>query len=628
MGDGAAGSRRADRVCAVPSPTRAARRGLLPVDGGPSGRSVALAAFAGAVPLVIAVVALSRASWFPVGDLAQAALRQESFWGHPPLVGAAGRIATTPTCDPGPLCFGQQGNHPGPAMFWLSWPLWWLLGGSGWAYQASVTALAVAAYAATVWVALRHRGPRAAVAVAVVGAVLLRSFGASALTQPWNPYMPLVPYLLFVVLCWAAVCGRARALPFAVAAGAYCVQCHVGYAPAVAAGLGVALVGAAVEARRSATANALRRLLVWTAAAVAVGVAMWVPPLVDQVIHDPGNLSILLDTFRAQTDEVIGLRRGAHIWLTQLDPLGNWLLGTRRIQGSVAGGAALLVAWTAAAVVAWRQRHRDLVRLNLVLAVQSVCALYWALRLDSDRYLYLVEWFWVLTGLIVFSVGWSAALVARQLRPAWHLDRRWPSLAAAALLASTASFAYSAARVDPPDLRYSQTVGALIGPTEAALDPGDTYLVNWVDPDALGGNGFGLFLQLDRAGYDVRATSGFSAAVEPHRVGDLADADAVITVVSGDDNIAAARAAVGVEELADTDHRSPAQQDRYRALQARAQQQLRAAGLDELAESVPGSIWVALIDPATPDEAFDTLSAMLEIGQGTAVFRSDAPLTL
>ena len=34
------------------------------------------------------------------------------------------------------------------------------------------------------------------------------------------------------------------------------------------------------------------------------------------------------------------------------------------------------------------------------------------------------------------------------------------------------------------------------------------------------------------------------------------------------------------------------------------------------------------IDPATPDAAFDTLSSMLAIGQGTAVFRSDAPLTL
>ncbi|MBX3286982.1 MAG: hypothetical protein KF703_16665 [Actinobacteria bacterium] len=612
----------------MPSSPRAPLGGLVPSGGRRPGLAVVLAVAVGALPLLVAVVALSRTTWYPVGDLAQAALRQESFWGHPPLVGAAGRIATTPTCDPGPLCFGQQGNHPGPAMFWASWPLWWVLGGSGWAYQASVAALAVAAFAATVYVAYRHRGPRLAFAVAVVGAVLLRAFGASALTQPWNPYTPLVPYLLFVVLCWAAVSGRAKALPAAVAAGAYCVQCHVGYAPAVGAGLAVAVAGAVLEARRAAVPGAVRRLVAWTGAAVLVGVVLWIPPIIDQLVHDPGNVSILLDTFRDQTDEVIGFRRGAHIWLTQLDPLGNWLLGTRRIQGSASGGAALLVAWAAAATVAWRARHRDLNRLNLVLAVQSACALYWALRLDSDRYLYLVEWFWVLTGLIVLSVGWTAAIVARHRRPAWRVDRRGPALAAVALLASTAAFTYSAARVDPPDQRYSETVGALVGPTTAALEPGRTYLVNWVDPDALGGNGFGLFLQLDRAGYDVRATSGFSAAVEPHRVGDAAHADAVITVVSGDDNIAAARALPGVEELARTDHRPPAQRARYRELQARAQAQLRAIGRDDLADSVPTSIWVALIDPATPDDAFDTLSAMLAIGQGTAVFRSAEPLVL
>ncbi|MEZ5178393.1 MAG: hypothetical protein R2746_08935 [Acidimicrobiales bacterium] len=188
----------------------------------------------GALPLLVAVVALSRTTWYPwsrprpeprCARRASGATRPS--WAPP------GRIATAPTCDPGPLCFGQQGQPPGPAMFWASWPLWWVLGGSGWAYQASVAALAVAA-AATVYVAYRHRGPRLSRSrVAVVGAVLARS--GPARSQPWNPYTPLVPYLLFVVLCWAAVSGRAKALPAAVAAGPT-VQCHVGYAPAWAPG--------------------------------------------------------------------------------------------------------------------------------------------------------------------------------------------------------------------------------------------------------------------------------------------------------------------------------------------------------------------------------------------------------
>ncbi|MEZ5178392.1 MAG: hypothetical protein R2746_08930 [Acidimicrobiales bacterium] len=145
------------------------------------------------------------------------------------------------------------------------------------------------------------------------------------------------------------------------------------------------------------------------------------------------------------------------------------------------------MAWAAAATVAWRARHRDLNRLNLVLAVQSACAT-GRCGWTSDHYLYLVEWFWVLTGLIVLSVGWMRRSWPGTVDRRGQVDRRGPALAAVALLASTAAFTYSAARVDPPDQRYSETVGALVGPTTAALEPGRTYLVNWVDPDALGGN--------------------------------------------------------------------------------------------------------------------------------------------
>ena len=583
--------------------------------------TIAAATAIGSLPLLVAVIALSRADWRPVGDLAQATLRQESFWADPPLVGPAGRIGIP----------GVQGNHPGPAMFWFSWPMWRLLGGSPWAYQASVTLLTVLAYGSAVWTAFRLRGLHLALGVAAVGALAMRAFGASALTQPWNPYLPLVPYLLFLILCWSVAAGRHRLLPAAVAVGSFCVQCHVGYAPAIAAGLVVAVLGAFWTSRTASppgetTRSGVRHLAAWFGLAVVAGVVMWLPPVIDQIRHDPGNFRLLYETFRRPAEQLIGLRAGADILATQLDPTGNVLRGGRTVIGAPLGGIVLLVAWAATAL--WlRTRHHLLALLNVLLAGQLVTALYWAMRLDSKRYLYLVEWFWILTMLLVLSVAWGALVIARdRMATTWRPMAPAAVLTGLALVAVSLSFSYNAAAVHPPDERYSDTVAALSGPTRSALDADLRYLVTWVDPVALGGNGFGMLLELDRNGFDVGAIGFFSAAVEPHRVRTVEDVDAVITVVSGDDNIAALRtlaaADPSIEEVAYDDHRTAQQTARYRMLEDEVLASLRATGRDDLATSLCNSIWTALIDPDVSDPDYVRLSEMLTIGQATAVFRS------
>jgi len=576
----------------------------------------------GALPMAVAVAALAQDTWYPIGDLAQATMRQLSFWSDPPLVGPAGRIGT----------FEQQGNHPGPAMFWITWPAWWLLGRSSWAYQASVALVVVGAYALAVEVGRRLGGWFLGFSLAVVGAVLMRSYGAVALTQPWNPYIPLLPFLVFAVSCWAVACRRWGFLPVAVAAGSFCVQCHVGYAPAVVAGLAVALAGALVPDRwvpapPGPPAGRIGPLL-WFGIAVLVGGLMWTPPAIDQLTNDPGNISILLETYDAQTGEVIGVRNGARIVLTQLDPVGNWLFGTRRVQSTVLPGLALLAAWVGSAALAWRRRHGLLLRLDAVLAVLLACAGFWAMRLDSVRLLYLVEWFWVITALMVLAVGWSASLLRRPDGSRFPILRHQAvaSGLAALVVVSTASFAWTASGVEPPDMRYSRTVGALAPPVAEQLDPSLRYFMNWVDPDALGGNGFGLMLELERRGFEVGAHPWRSAAIEPHRVMLDAEADAFVTVVSGDAKIDQARQIPGARELAYDDHRTEAERLEYLDLQRQVMDQLRSDGLPEVADGIPTSIWIGLNEPRVVGESFDMLSRMLAVGQATAVFVSDAPL--
>lgn len=576
----------------------------------------------GVVPLVVAVVAIAQYRWYPIGDLAQATLRQHSFWSDPPLVGPAGRIEG----------FGQQGNHPGPAMFWSTWPLWAVLGRTPWAHQAATAAISLLVFVATVLAVRRHFTWKHASAVAVLATVLMRSWGPEPLTQPWNPYVALVPFFAFVVLSWLAADGRPGVLPAAVAAGSFCIQSHVGYAPAVGGILAVAAVLLLVDGWRRAGAPGPVTVGLWLLAAAAVGLALWLPPLIDQWSHDPGNLRIILETFNEQTGSTIGFGDGARVLLTQLNPVGNWLLGTEDVMGSVLPGVLLLGAWVVAAISAIRDRHRALTRLNAVILVALAAALYWAARLDSVRLLYLVQWFWSITALVVLSVGWTAW---RLLAPAVaaRLDERSPTAvrAALAVLAAVAAlnavvFAAQATQTEPSEPRYSDTLAHLAGPTADGLDPEARYLLQWVDPNDLGGSGFGLLLELESRGFDLGVPWPWSAAAEPHRVRAPEDADRIITVVTGDENIRVARDLPQVTELAWYDHRSGEDQIHYLDLEQRARRELATAGRNDLADAIDRTIWIALIDPGVPDTAFDTLTEMLELGQASAVFVSDAPL--
>ena len=149
-----------------------------------------------AVPMVVALVVLRHPRWYPLLDLAWTEMRLRDVWSaHPPLLGLAGRI--------GP--FGHQGSHPGPISFYALWPFYQLFGASSWAMEAASVALHVVAIGVMLWIANRRGGLRLVLGLAAVLAVLLRALGAVFLTQAWNPYLPVLWWLVFLLAVWAVL---------------------------------------------------------------------------------------------------------------------------------------------------------------------------------------------------------------------------------------------------------------------------------------------------------------------------------------------------------------------------------------------------------------------------------------
>ncbi len=300
-----------------------------------------------AVPLVVALGVLHSPRWYPLLDLAQAEIRvRDVGTSHPTLVGAAGRIEA----------FGVRGSHPGPLAYWALRPVYTLMGDSAFGLQVATATLNLAAMAVVLWVANRRGGVRLMLALAALLAVLTHLYGAATLTEAWNPYLPLLWWLVFLLAAWSVLCDDVALLPLAAFAGSWCLQAHNSYLGLVG---GVAAALAAVLAvrlwRRRSDRGYRRPVLGWTAATLLVGFVVWLPPIVEQLRDSPGNLSIVLEHLRHPTEAPIGASRGFELLGVHLN-VWRFAGGQPGTSGSSLPALVLVAVWLASVVVAWRAK--------------------------------------------------------------------------------------------------------------------------------------------------------------------------------------------------------------------------------------------------------------------------------
>lgn len=221
-------------------------------------------------------------------DYAAIEMRIRDVWsGHPPLLGAYARFGAP----------GQEASHPGPLMFFVMWPLYQVFGATAWAMQAATACLHAAAVAAALWIAHRRVGTTGTLGFAAAIAVLARYYGAFTLTDPWNPYVCVLWWLVFLLAVWSVACGDLPMLPVAAVVGTLCVQAHVGYVGLTVGLGGLALAAASLTAvRQRGERNRSLPLVRSSVLTAAIGGLTWAPPLFEEVTHRRGNLSKLWPT--------------------------------------------------------------------------------------------------------------------------------------------------------------------------------------------------------------------------------------------------------------------------------------------------------------------------------------------
>ena len=161
-----------------------------------------------AIPFVVsAVAALSRTGVF-AGDLAliEIAVR-ETGTRDTPLVGPFSRYGW---------------NHPGPLMFWMLAPLYRVLGSDAQALYAASAAIGAASSVILIWVARRFGGRRLMVVTAAGLLVILQGAGPT-ISDPWNPYLAMLPFAVFLLSAAALAAGDHALAPLMVGAGSFAV---------------------------------------------------------------------------------------------------------------------------------------------------------------------------------------------------------------------------------------------------------------------------------------------------------------------------------------------------------------------------------------------------------------------
>lgn len=574
-----------------------------------------------AVPFVVALVALAHPHWYPVLDMAQTELRiRDVFSAHPPLIGLPGRIGT----------ITRQGSHPGPISFWLLAPFYRVFGASAWAMDAAAVCLNVLVVGAMLWLARRRGGALLLVGFGAVLAWLLSYYGPEVLTQAWNPYMPVLWWLLFVLAVWSVVCDDWALLPVVVLAGTFCAQTHISYV-ALVGGLGaLAVAWMAVTAyRRRAEPGVSRRFWTWGLGATALAVLLWLPPVVQQLTGSPANISILWDYFTQTPQQTIGIGEAVRLLLRHLNP-ATIFSRDDGMTGSVVPGLVVGLIWFACVLAAWRLKARELLRLDLVLAIAGVLGIASAARIFGYVWFYLVLWSWGIAALMLLTIGWTVVL-AVALRPSVARSPQRPAMwlaggLAVVAVAGTISFTVEASDAVNPDEQPTRIFGHLIKPTVASLKagklpgtgPDGRYMVTFTDAVNIGANAYGLVLELDRQGLDAGLPS--REVIIPNRKVTPGDATAVVHLAVGPANVARWRAKPDVHEVAFYDPRTPAQRAEYARLRAEVVRRFKAAGQDTRAKEVDNNLFVAIYQPDLPAGMKPILERMLALGQPSAIF--------
>ena len=440
------------------------------------------------VPIVVAIVRILTGidgNFHAVADNGLNELLVRDLGKHPILLGPYSR---------------DGWSHPGPLFYYLSWLPYRLFGSNSAAMLIDALLINGVAVGVMIAIAKRWGGLALAVPVAIACGAVMVNLPGNFLEDPWNPFITVLPFGAFLMAAWATVCGDRWAFPVAVFIGTFCMQTHIGYAALVIA----VLAWCTWRAWRDRATFGLTELG-WAAAVLAL---LWVLPVLEQLVRDPGNLRTTFEYFKHPTDKAHTLAEGLRVMAAQFTLTPDWIVGLRDVNPFSGQPAAilttpiplLLAPFLVAVGAAFRSRHRATRQLAIVLIIPLVVGVFALSRTIGSMYEYRLRWVWVLAAL---CIAFTVATLVRAVRS--HLTPRASTVAVAmGVLAAIALGSVGVANATHADPVLSPGLTALGRRAMRHLPPPPGVVLVQATSFSSQGTLPGFILMLERAGIRVK----------------------------------------------------------------------------------------------------------------------------
>jgi hypothetical protein len=533
-------------------------------------------------------------AWVPVADNALIAISTADVGSHTPTFGVSSR-------------FGY--HHPGPALFLSLAPTYQLFGVKGLPVGAAL--VASASLAVTTWLLWRRGGAVLGLGGGVVLALLTRSLAAEVI-NPWNPWISLLPFALLLVAAWSVLCGDRWSLPITLGIASWLVQVHLGYT-VMAGALAIAAVVAAIG---YVTRGDRDRRAAWrwpAATAVVVLALMWALPVIGELTEDPGNLELIVESFRDPSEPSAGWTPAFGTTANGVGIASGWLTGTENFNPLVTETLSaplwqLLVPFViaiAVAGVAWVRRSRlepgperrlithallgqAVVWATVVTGIVSVA------RITGPTFDYLLRWQWVLAAFSWMSAGWTAYVAVVRPRAQTigeqSAEPAWLRMAlGVALVAASATAFVAVASAELPDRSTSDSIRGIVEATAVAVDGNGPVLVDF-DGSAFGEYQAALVAALEERGFEVWVPDAREVAFGTRRTPRGRDPGMEIVVVAGD--AIDERTAAGQEPIAEHEPLTVEERAELNSYRARIREQFEQvdAGREPIALLTDGEL--------------------------------------